>query len=102
MARKRKEYTREFKEEAVRLALESNQSIIRVARELGIAKATIYNWIRAQEPKEDRNVNGSESKETEKEELERLRKDNKRLRMEQEILKKATAFFAREKVGDMD
>lgn len=98
MARKRKEYTQEFKEEAVRLALESNQSIIRVARELGIAKATIYNWIRAQEPKEDRNV----SKETEKEELERLRKDNKRLRMEQEILKKATAFFARERVGDMD
>lgn len=98
MARKRKEYTQEFKEEAVRLALESNQSIIRVARELGIAKATIYNWIRAQEPKEDRNI----SKETEKEELERLRKDNKRLRMEQEILKKATAFFARERVGDMD
>ena len=98
MARKRKEYTQEFKEDAVRLALESNQSIIRVARELGIAKATIYNWIRAQEPKEDRNV----SKETEKEELERLRKDNKRLRMEQEILKKATAFFARERVGDMD
>ena len=87
-------YTQEFKAEAVQLAHSSpERSIRQLAYELGIADQTLRNWIRqAQIDRGEREGHSTE----EREELRRLRRENKVLREEREILKKAAAFFAKE------
>jgi transposase len=94
MSQKRsyKQYPPEFKEEAVALVTEQGYSVPEAAKSLGIATNLLYRWKEKQEP------SASESKpaETELEELKRLRQEVKTLRMEKEILKKASAFFAKE------
>ena len=92
MAKKR-QYTEEFKREAVKLVTEQGYSLAEAARSLGIHENLIRQWRRkfAQEKQ------GTEiMSESEREELKRLREENRRLRMERDILKKATAFFASE------
>ncbi len=87
-------YTEEFKAEAVQLARSSPEKSVRqLSYELGIADQTLRNWIKqAQIDRGERE--GLTTKE--REELRQLRRENKILREEREILKKAAAFFAKE------
>jgi transposase len=87
-------YTEEFKAEAVQLARSSPEKSIRqLAYELGISDQTLRNWIN--QVQVDRGEREGLTTE-EREELRRLRRENKILRQEREILKKAAAFFAKE------
>ena len=91
----RKNYTVEFKQEAVRQVTAEGKSQAQVARELGIPEQTLDNWRRAY--KSGKLVIGREKSVTpEQMELARLRAENSRLKMEMEILKKAAAYFAKE------
>jgi transposase len=93
---KRKKYTREFKREAVRL-MESrgDRTVADVAESLGVAENLLHSWKRTYTDtvEEVRQQRG----ETPEEELKRLRRENAQLKRDHEILKKAAAFFAREK-----
>ena len=94
MSQKRsyRQYSAEFKEEAVSLVTEQGYSVAEAAKSLGISTTMLYNWkTKLEEKQTDKQLN-----ETEREELMRLRKENRNLRMEKEILKKASAFFAKE------
>ena len=85
-----KRYSQEFKDEAVKLVLENGTAVRQAARELGISEFTLRDWIKKAQP------NNNKPRElTKDEEIRRLQAENRRLRMEREILKKATAFFAR-------
>lgn len=95
-----KRYDPAFKESAVEQALTGDRSIKEVAEELGINYKTFHLWVRQHEIRTgETKVKG---KETIEEELKRLKRENERLRMEREILKKATAFFAKENKRDTD
>ena len=92
-----KRYPEEFKQTAVELALAGDKPITQVARELEMSPKTLHNWLRQHrirhgEPTSTR----IESQESLEAELKRLRKENARLREERDILKKATAYFAKE------
>ena len=89
----RRKFSSEFKEDAVKLATEQGYSIVEAARNLGINAAMLGRWKRERENL-DNSVPGNPF--ALKEELRRLRKENKKLRMEREILKNAAAFFAKE------
>jgi len=86
-------HTEEFKREAVRLALTSGLPRRQIADDLGIGFSTLGNWIRVSR---DMDTTPAVDKDTERE-LSRLRKENRILREERDILKKATAFFANQK-----
>jgi transposase len=90
MARRRPGYTPEFRAEAVRRVRTSDESLSSIARELGIAPVTLKVWVEGARPKPEIPLSDDE-----RSELRRLRKENRELRMEREILKKATAFFAK-------
>ena len=91
MAKRR--FTREFKESAVKLVNEQGYSPVEAARSLGVDPGSIRGWIK----KFSLPVNAAATGEGAlKAELNRLREENKRLLLEREILKKATAFFARQ------
>jgi transposase len=92
MAKKR-QYTEEFKREAVKLVTEQGYSLAEAARSLGVHTNLIRQWRRKFAPENSGTEIMSES---EQEELKRLREEVRRLRMERDILKKATAFFASE------
>jgi transposase len=91
-----KQYSKEFRAEAVRLALESEEGRSKVARDLGVSVWTLREWIRKHEEKFGRR--GPEKAETLEEENKRLRRENERLKMERDILKKAAAYFAKEQL----
>ena len=90
--RTRKRYTEEFKAEAVRLIVEEGYSISQAARNLDVNANMLGRWKR--ELTEDAEIRQQVA--DEKEELKRLREEVRQLKMEREILKKATAFFAKE------
>ena len=91
----RKSYTVEFKQEAVRQVEMEGKSPAQVARELGIAEQTLGNWRNAY--KAGKLVMGAgKAVSPEQMEVSRLKAENSRLKMEVEILKKATAYFAKE------
>lgn len=96
MPRTRPPYPPEFKAEAVKLARSSNKPLSELARDLGVSTETLRNWT-----KQQRIDTGKREGITtdEREELRRLRKENKILREEREVLRKATAFFAREETS---
>ncbi len=85
-------YSQEFREEAVALVLNQGYSVPEAARSLGIATNMLYRWKQKVEDQQQ----GKVLSEDERDELKRLRKENKNLRMEKEILKKASVFFAKE------
>ena len=93
--RKRQKYTQEFKEEAVKLVTEQGYQIAEAARNLGIHANMLSRWKREIEGSIESSP-GIGSLNDVHSELRRLRKENKRLKMEREILKKAAAFFAKE------
>jgi transposase len=93
--RKRRVFTTEFKAQTVRLVRESGKSVGAVARELDLAETAVRRWVQQAEVDAGRGRSGALTTE-EREELGRLRRENRTLRMERDILKKATAFFAKE------
>jgi len=93
--RKRKKYTREFKEEAVKLVTEQGYQVSEAARNLGVHPNMLSRWKR-EILGDDESSSGMGNLNDVQAELQRLRKENKRLKMEREILKKAAAFFAKE------
>ena len=96
MARKRRSYAPEFKAEAVKLVSEQGYSVAEAARSLGIGETLLRSWKQALEGKGADAFPGHGKPPPCEEELRRLRAENQRLRAERDILKKATALFARE------
>ncbi len=96
MTQKRKHYSKQFKNDAVKLVTEQGYKVSEAARNLGIHHSSLRRWKKHLETDGNQAFPGKGHMTTEKEELYRLRKENKRLRMEREILKKATAFFVNE------
>ena len=94
MSQKRtyKQYSKEFKEEAVALVRDQGYSVPEAAKSLGIASNMLYRW----KERFEAQLEGKVLSEDERAELKHLRKEVKTLRMEKEILKKASAFFAKE------
>jgi transposase len=91
-AKKKRYYTEEFKRDAIRLVEAEGLPVAAVARDLGVNVNSLYKWVRdAASPAALADVSSDE-----RAELFRLRKEVRVLREEREILKKATAFFARE------
>jgi transposase len=93
--RQRRKFTDEFKVDAVRLALSGGRSIGQVAKDLGVVETSLRDWIRKSKIEVGEGPADALTK-AEREELVRLRRENKRLEMERSILKKAAAFFAKE------
>ena len=91
MKRQRKRFTPEFKQEAVTLVHRTGKSANQIAQELGISQTSLSRWVKESEGHpEERNIFVIE------EENRQLRDENDRLKMERDILKKATAFFVKE------
>jgi transposase len=89
-----RKYTTEFKQEAVKLVNDHGYSQSEAGRRLGVSEKNINRWVMASRNK---SPSKTEKLTSEQEELKQLRKENDRLRMEKEILKKAAAFFANER-----
>lgn len=87
---------KEFKKEAIRLALTSPQPIAKTARDLGIKEATLYSWVSSAKDKAAMITDEKGHSTHLLDELNQLRKENARLKEERDILKKAAAFFAKE------
>jgi len=90
----RRRFTPEFKAEAIKVVNESGRPIAEVARDIGVNEGTLGNWVnlwRVEHPDAEPELGLSE-----RAELAELRRENQRLRMEREFLKKAAAFFATE------
>jgi transposase len=95
MARKRRSFSDEFKAETVRLVRDSGKGVGAVARELDLTETALRRWVEQAEIDAGRGATGALTT-SEHEELVRLRREVRRLQMERDILKKATAFFAKE------
>jgi len=91
--RARRRFTSEFKAGAVRLVLDEGKTIGSVARELDLVPSALGSWVARAQADRSRGKTGLTSEE--RAELTQLRKENRELRMERDILKKATAFFAK-------
>jgi transposase len=89
-------YTAEFKAEAVRLVRSSSDAMAKLARDIGVSQQTLRLWVQAAQPPASPPLTDDE-----RHELRRLRRENRELRMERDILKKATAFFAKHSDDDL-
>jgi transposase len=96
MIEKRQTYTAEFKCEAVRLVTDHGYSVAEAARNLGLNAQMLQRWKRELAARENGAFPGKGRLSPDQEEVHRLREDNKRLRMERDILKKALGFVASE------
>src|SRR5579863_4190303 len=91
--RARRQFDAEFKEQAVRLILDEGKSVAAVARDLDLTETALREWVHR--TRADRTKGRTGLTTAEREELARLRKENRILQEERDILKKATAFFAK-------
>ena len=91
--RARRQFTDEFKAEAVRLVLGEGRTVGAVARELDLTETAFRHWV--EQARADRTDGKTGVTSAEREELARLRKENRQLRMDREILVKAAAFFVK-------
>ena len=92
-ARRRRSFTREFKAEVVELVRQPGNSVGSVARDLDLTETAVRAWVKQADVDQGRREGLTTA---ERDELARLRKENRVLREERDILKRATAFFARE------
>jgi transposase len=92
--RVRRQFTDEFKAGAIRLVLDEGQTVGAVARDLDLTETALREWVKR--ARADRTKGRTGLTTAEREELARLRKENRQLRLEREILKNAAAFFANE------
>jgi len=92
--RARRQFTDEFKAGAVRLVLDEGRTVGAVARELDLTDTAFRKWV--EQARADRSAGKTGVTTAEREELARLRKENRQLRMDREILVKAAAFFVRD------
>ena len=92
--RSRRSFTEEFKAGAVRLVLDEGKTVGAVARDLDLTESSLRNWV--EQARADRTKGRTGLTTAEREELARLRKENRILQEERDILKKATAFFAKQ------
>jgi transposase len=103
---KNSKYTQEFRDSTIQLVMNSDKSVLQIGKDLDVNPKTIYNWVRVYkkannitiDPVGTSSVKNSNNivKETQGDELKRLRAENKLLKQERDILKKATAYFAKE------
>ena len=93
---KRQRFTAEFKREAIGLLKTSGKPAAVVARELGIARNRLYKWSNEAERKGEQAFRGTGRPQASRDEVAVLQRENARLKEENEILKKAAAYFARE------
>jgi len=91
--RPRRQFDDDFKAQAVRLVLDEGKTVAGVARDLDLTETALREWVKRAEA--DRTNGRTGLTTAEREELARLRKENRELRTEREILKKAAAFFAK-------
>jgi transposase len=91
MTRQRRDFPEDFKRDAVALVTEQGYSIAEASRSLDVGPNLLGRWKREYEA-----AKGESLDKGEREELKRLRRENRELRMEKEILKKASAYFAKE------
>jgi len=94
MAQARRQFTDDFKREAVALLVSSGRPLTQIAGELGIAPSMLRNWRRGQNTGPNTPALASRSVLDPAAEISRLRRENNRLRMERDILKKTVAIFS--------
>ena len=92
--RKRRIFEPDFKEQAVRLVLEEGRSVCSVAKSLDIYPSSLGDWVKQARPRQAKGPDAMNQ--TDLDELRRLRAENRQLKTERDILKKAAAFFAKE------
>ena len=92
--RPRRQFSDEFKDGAVRLVLDEEKTVGAVARELDLTPSALGGWVR--QARAERTKGKSGLMKEEREELARLRKENRELRLERDLLKKVSALFARD------
>jgi len=97
MGRTRRGFTPEYKDEAVRLVINTGRTVATVARELGLNEATLGRWVHDFRARATAGLAGQGGlSETERAELLRLRRENSDLKLDRAFLKKASLFFAQE------
>jgi transposase len=92
----RKKYPKEFKLDAVSLVVEQGYGVTEAAKSLGIHQALLSRWIKEHQEPDGQAFRGNGKLSAEQAEIRLLKEENKRLKMEKEILKKAAVFFAQE------
>ena len=88
-------YSKEFKEEAIKLVLEGKKSQQKISQELGVANTTLSGWVRKYRQRPELGIKASLSPSEADLELKRMAKEIREMREENEILKKAAAIFAK-------
>ena len=98
MGRRGQTYTQEFKDSAIQLALNSEKSVLKIAKELEVHEKTLYSWLSAYRKRHhlEESNNSKSSNESLEEENRRLRRELASVKKDREILKKAAAYFAKE------
>jgi transposase len=97
MGSQRREFTPEYKDEAVKLVVNTGRAVATVARELGIKEQTLGRWVNVFKARQE--AGDGALGETERAELARLRTENSELKLDRAFLKKASLFFAQEASG---
>ncbi len=92
--RARRKHTKEFKNEAVALSRQPGMTVAKAARDPGLSENMLHRWRSELKVHAQRAFSGHGRRRRQEDELQRLRRENEQLRMEREILKKATVFFA--------
>ena len=98
-SKQRRKYSAEFKAEAINLVHSRGKDVTQLARELDISRQMLHSWVRQADRRKDKPLSdvfpGHGKRSAEEAELDRLRRENSQLKEDVEILKKATAFFAK-------